>query len=145
MDIEYIITAVVSSVTAAGGMQAFRYVKENKQKMKSEVIKEDATAGSEMLGLLRETSGFFKELVTGLKESIKEKDETIKLFEERFKGYEESQSKQEKRIKNLTVVVKKVLLNKDYAEGHLCKVRDCALREPALGTYKTENPIIEGE
>ncbi|BEG98097.1 hypothetical protein [Bacteroides sedimenti] len=150
MDWGYIITTLSGLVLGTGGLATFLYFKENKSKAESEALKEDASAGLEMLNLMRETTAFFNTTIEGLRLSNSQKDTAISDLTIRLDSLEKSNKQltysttsQQRQIKGLTAVVKKLVGSKDYAERHLCLVKDCTLRKPELGTYRTETPEIE--
>lgn len=146
-----VIISVLSGVSLAGVSGSIFFYRENKKKAKAEAAqavstakKEDASAATELLGVLTGTKEFMEEINAYSKEAtrqllltVQEKDKQIAELTKKVNEMSILLSEQQRKIEGLQRTVKQEISLRKEAESYKCYVEDCKMRQPPK-SYKKE-------
>lgn len=128
MNWEYIVTAVISLVS--GGTITGLYLRKQ-------------TEGSATAGVVKESMEALKsalETLTSQQDvfaiTIKSKDDEIVALKEQIKELNLRVAENERKLAGMQRIIENEIRLRKEAEGNICFVTDCEMREPKLGTYK---------
>jgi hypothetical protein len=146
--------ALLSSFVGGGALGGFISNvinrKENKRIKKSEAIqkealakKEDASAATEMMGLLERTVAHMERMNTynegnaeSLLKMVRERDQLNDRLKRDLELLQLQRTEDHRRITGLEKTVERELTWRQDGDYHYCTVRDCGLRKPPMGTFK---------
>jgi chromosome segregation ATPase len=128
MNWEYIVTAVISLVS--GGTITGLYLRKQ-------------TEGSATAGVVKESMEALKsalETLTSQQEvfatTIKSKDDEIVILKDQIKELNLRVAENERKLAGMQRTIENEIRLRKEAEGNICFVSGCELRQPRLGTYK---------
>jgi chromosome segregation ATPase len=128
MNWEYIVTAVISLVS--GGTITGLYLRKQ-------------TEGSATAGVVKESMEALKsalETLTSQQDvfaiTIKSKDDEIVLLKDQVKELNLRVAENERKVAGMQRTIENEIRLRKEAEGNICFVSGCELRQPKLGTYK---------
>ena len=154
LSINYELFAILTSVAgggALGGLISFVFNrKENKRIKKSEAVqseatakREDASAASEMMGLLERTVSHMERMNSynetnseSLLNMVREKDQLNDRLIKDLELLQLHRTEDHRRITGLEKTVERELEWRKESDFHFCSITGCDLREPPLGTLK---------
>ena len=154
LSINYELVAILTSVAgggALGGLISFVFNrKENKRIKKSEAVqseatakREDASAASEMMGLLERTVSHMERMNSynetnseSLLKMVSEKDQLNDRLIKDLELLQLNRTEDHRRITGLEKTVERELEWRKESDFHFCSITGCELREPPLGTLK---------
>lgn len=124
--------------------------KENKRIRKSEAVqkeaqakKEDASAATEMMGLLERTVAHMERMNTynetnaeSLLNMVRERDQLNDRLKRDLELLQLQRTEDHRRITGLEKRMARELTWRKDSDRHYCAVEDCELRVPPLGTFK---------
>jgi predicted nucleic acid-binding Zn-ribbon protein len=128
MNWEYIVTAVISLVS--GGTITGLYLRKQ-------------TEGSATAGVVKESMEALKsalETLTSQQDvfaiTLKSKDDEIVALKDQIKELNLRVAENERKLAGMQRTIENEIRLRKEAEGNICFVSDCEMREPKLGTYK---------
>ena len=154
LSINYELFATISSVAgggALGGIISFFFNrKENRRIKRSEAIqseatakREDASAASEMMGLLERTVSHMERMNSynetnseSLLNMVREKDQLNDRLIKDLELLQLHRTEDHRRITGLEKTVERELEWRKESDFHFCSITACELREPPLGTLR---------
>ena len=154
LNINYELLAMLTSVAgggALGGLISFVFNrKENKRIKRSEAVqseatakREDASAASEMMGLLERTVSHMERMNSynetnseSLLNMVREKDQLNDRLIKDLELLQLHRTEDHRRITGLEKTVERELEWRKESDFHFCSITGCDLREPPLGTLK---------
>ena len=154
LNINHELVAILTSVAgggALGGLISFVFNrKENKRIKKSEAVqseatakREDASAASEMMGLLERTVSHMERMNSynetnseSLLKMVSEKDYLNDRLIKDLELLQLQRTEDHRRITGLEKTVERELEWRKESDFHFCSITGCDLREPPLGTLK---------
>ena len=154
LSINYELVAILTSVAgggALGGLISFVFNrKENKRIKKSEAVqseatakREDASAASEMMGLLERTVSHMERMNSynetnseSLLKMVSEKDQLNDRLIKDLELLQLHRTEDHRRITGLEKTVERELEWRKESDFHFCSITGCDLREPPLGTLR---------
>ena len=154
LSINYELVATITSIAgggALGGLISFVFNrKENKRIKKSEAVqseatakREDASAASEMMGLLERTVSHMERMNSynetnseSLLKMVSEKDQLNDRLIKDLELLQLQRTEDHRRITGLEKTVERELEWRKESDFHYCSITGCELREPPLGTLK---------
>ena len=154
LSINYELVAILTSVAgggALGGLISFVFNrKENKRIKKSEAVqseatakREDASAASEMMGLLERTVSHMERMNSynetnseSLLKMVSEKDQLNDRLIKDLELLQLHRTEDHRRITGLEKTIERELEWRKESDFHFCSITGCDLREPPLGTLK---------
>ena len=154
LSINYELVAILTSVAgggALGGLISFVFNrKENKRIKKSEAVqseatakREDASAASEMMGLLERTVSHMERMNSynetnseSLLKMVSEKDQLNDWLIKDLELLQLHRTEDHRRITGLEKTVERELEWRKESDFHFCSIIGCDLREPPLGTLR---------
>lgn len=154
LSVNYELLAILSSLAgggALGGLISFFYNrKENRRIKKSEAVqseasakREDASAASEMMGLLERTVAHMEKMNSynesnseSLLNMVREKDILNDRLIKDLELLQLHRTEDNRRITGLEKKVERELKRRKESDFHFCSITDCDLREPPLGTLR---------
>ena len=154
LSINYELVAILTSVAgggALGGLISFVFNrKENKRIKKSEAVqseatakREDASAASEMMGLLERTVSHMERMNSynetnseSLLNMVREKDQLNDRLIKDLELLQLHRTEDHRRITGLEKTVERELEWRKESDFHFCSITDCDLREPPLGMLR---------
>ena len=154
LSINYELLAMLTSVaggSALGGLISFVFNrKENKRIKRSEAVqseatakREDASAASEMMGLLERTVSHMERMNSynetnseSLLNMVREKDQLNDRLIKDLELLQLHRTEDHRRITGLEKTVERELEWREESDFHFCSITDCDLREPPLGTLR---------
>ena len=154
LSINYELFATISSVAgggALGGIISFFFNrKENRRIKRSEAIqseatakREDASAASEMMGLLERTVAHMERMNSynetnseSLLNMVREKDQLNDRLIKDLELLQLHRTEDHRRITGLEKTVERELEWRKESDFHFCSITGCELREPPLGTLR---------
>ena len=154
LSINYELVAILTSVAgggALGGLISFVFNrKENKRIKKSEAVqseatakREDASAASEMMGLLERTVSHMERMNSynetnseSLLKMVSEKDQLNDRLIKDLELLQLHRTEDHRRITGLEKTVERELEWRKESDFHFCSITGCELREPPLGTLR---------
>ena len=134
-----------------GGLISFVFNrKENKRIKKSEAVqseatakREDASAASEMMGLLERTVSHMERMNSynetnseSLLKMVSEKDQLNDRLIKDLELLQLHRTEDHRRITGLEKTVERELEWREESDFHFCSITGCELREPPLGTLR---------
>ncbi len=153
LNINYELFATISSVAgggALGGIISFFFNrKENRRIKRSEAIqseatakREDASAASEMMGLLERTVAHMERMNSynetnseSLLKMVSEKDHLNDRLIKDLQLLQLQRTEDNRRITGLEKTVERELEWRKESDFHYCSVINCELRKPPFGTF----------
>jgi chromosome segregation ATPase len=130
MNWEYIVTAVISLVS--GGTITGLYLrKQTEGSATAGVVKESMEALKSALETLTSQQNVFA--VT-----LKSKDDEIAALKDQIKELNLRVAENERKLAGMQRTIENEIRLRKEAEGNICFVSGCELRQPRLGTYKKE-------
>lgn len=154
LSINYELVATITSIAgggALGGLISFVFNrKENKRIKKSEAVqseatakREDASAASEMMGLLERTVSHMERMNSynetnseSLLKMVSEKDQLNDRLIKDLELLQLHRTEDHRRITGLEKTVERELEWRKESDFHFCSITGCELREPPLGTLR---------
>lgn len=154
LNINYELIGTISTILGGGALGGFisRIVnrKEIRRIKKSEAIqseamakREDASAASEMMGLLERTVAHMEKMNSynetnseSLLKMVREKDSINNKLKKDLEFLQLQRTEDHRRITGLEKIVKRELSWRKDADYHYCKIIDCNIRKPPIGSYK---------
>ena len=154
LSINYELVATITSIAgggALGGLISFVFNrKENKRIKKSEAVqseatakREDASAASEMMGLLERTVSHMERMNSynetnseSLLKMVSEKDQLNDRLIKDLELLQLQRTEDHRRITGLEKTVERELEWRKESDFHFCSITGCELREPPLGTLR---------
>ena len=154
LSINYELVATITSIAgggALGGLISFVFNrKENKRIKKSEAVqseatakREDASAASEMMGLLERTVSHMERMNSynetnseSLLKMVSEKDQLNDRLIKDLELLQLQRTEDHRRITGLEKTVERELEWRKESDFHFCSITGCDLREPPLGTLR---------
>jgi hypothetical protein len=146
--------AVLSSFMGGGALGGFISNvinrKENRRIKRSEAIqmeaiakREDASAATEMMGLLERTVAHMERMNTyneghaeSLLKMVQERDMLIDRLKRDMELLQLHRTEDNRRIRGLEKTVERELSWRKDGDFHYCTVKECKLRKPPIGTFK---------
>lgn len=92
-----------------------------------------------MLNFTKEYQKFAAEMFQNFQDVISKKDEVILENKRKLCDLEEKINEHTKKIKHITQILSFEQTKRKYAEKNICLVKDCELRVPKRGQFKTED------
>jgi hypothetical protein len=156
LNINYELIGTISTILGGGALGGFisRIVnrKEIRRIKKSEAIqseamakREDASAASEMMGLLERTVAHMEKMNSynetnseSLLKMVREKDSINDRLIKDMEFLQLQRTEDHRRITGLEKVVKRELEWRKDSDYHYCSVVDCEVRKPPFGTFKRD-------
>ncbi len=139
-----IIIAIIGLFTV-GGAGVFFFYRANKGAATADAIQKAADAMNKMLEGVDNQQGFFNKIIDQKNDMIDKLNEIISSNEERIANNNRLISEQSyhlathaRQLKGLQREIEK----KVKAERLICFNEDCEIREPKLGTYKTDTHYV---
>ena len=154
LNINYELVATITSIAgggALGGIISFFFNrKENKRIKKSEAVqseatakREDASAASEMMGLLERTVSHMERMNSynetnseSLLKMVSEKDQLNDRLIKDLELLQLHRTEDHRRITGLEKTIERELEWRKESDFHFCSITGCDLREPPLGTLR---------
>ena len=154
LSINYELLAMLTSVAGGGalnGLISFVFNrKENKRIKRSEAVqseatakREDASAASEMMGLLERTVAHMERMNSynetnseSLLNMVREKDQLNDRLIKDLELLQLHRTEDHRRITGLEKTIERELEWRKESDFHFCSITGCDLREPPLGTLK---------
>ena len=154
LSINYELVATITSIAgggALGGLISFVFNrKENKRIKKSEAVqseatakREDASAASEMMGLLERTVSHMERMNSynetnseSLLNMVREKDQLNDRLIKDLELLQLHRTEDHRRITGLEKTIERELEWRKESDFHFCSITGCELREPPLGTLR---------
>ena len=154
LKIDYELLATISSIAGGGALGGlisfFINRKENRRIKLSEAVqseamakREDASAASEMMGLLERTVSHMEKMNSynesnseSLLKMVSEKDSINDKLIKDLELLQLQRSEDHRRITGLEKTVAREIEWRKDSDFHYCKIINCQLRKPPLGTYK---------
>ena len=135
-----LLTSLISTIILGGGtiFTFFLFLKQRKKKEDSEVINSDASAAANMLDFTDKLQDFSTKMVINYQEALDKKEEVILEHQKKLIELEAKVEEHSKKIKNLTLNLVGEHRRKIYAEKFICLNENCGIRQPKIGTFKTE-------
>jgi predicted nucleic acid-binding Zn-ribbon protein len=128
MNWEYIVTAVISLVS--GGTITGLYLrKQTEGSATAGVVKESMEALKSALETLTSQQDVFAIM-------LKSKDDEIVALKDQIKELNLRVAENERKLAGMQRTIENEIRLRKEAEGNICFVSDCEMREPKLGTYK---------
>jgi hypothetical protein len=156
LNINYELIGTISTILGGGALGGFisRIVnrKEIRRIKKSEAIqseamakREDASAATEMMGLLERTVAHMEKMNSynetnseSLLKMVREKDSINDRLIKDMEFLQLQRTEDHRRITGLEKVVKRELEWRKDSDYHYCSVVDCEVRRPPIGTFKRD-------
>lgn len=156
LNINYELIGTISTILGGGALGGFisRIVnrKEIRRIKKSEAIqseamakREDASAATEMMGLLERTVAHMEKMNSynetnseSLLKMVREKDSINDRLIKDMEFLQLQRTEDHRRITGLEKVVKRELEWRKDSDYHYCSVVDCEVRKPPFGTFKRD-------
>ena len=156
LNINYELIGTISTILGGGALGGFisRIVnrKEIRRIKKSEAIqseamakREDASAATEMMGLLERTVAHMEKMNSynetnseSLLKMVREKDSINNKLKKDLEFLQLQRTEDHRRITGLEKVVKRELAWRKDSDYHYCSVIDCEIRKPPFGTFKRD-------
>jgi|BioPla2DNA2_1021312.scaffolds.fasta_scaffold49432_2 hypothetical protein len=156
LNINYELIGTISTILGGGALGGFisRIVnrKEIRRIKKSEAIqseamakREDASAASEMMGLLERTVAHMEKMNSynetnseSLLKMVREKDSINDRLIKDMEFLQLQRTEDHRRITGLEKIVKRELEWRKDSDYHYCSVVDCEVRKPPFGTFKRD-------
>ena len=156
LNINYELIGTISTILGGGALGGFisRIVnrKEIRRIKKSEAIqseamakREDASAASEMMGLLERTVAHMEKMNSynetnseSLLKMVREKDSINDRLIKDMEFLQLQRTEDHRRITGLEKIVKRELEWRKDSDYHYCSVIDCEVRKPPFGTFKRD-------
>ncbi|CEA17010.1 hypothetical protein ING2E5B_2283 [Fermentimonas caenicola] len=156
LNINYELIGTISTILGGGALGGFisRIVnrKEIRRIKKSEAIqseamakREDASAASEMMGLLERTVAHMEKMNSynetnseSLLKMVREKDSINNKLKKDLEFLQLQRTEDHRRITGLEKIVKRELEWRKDSDYHYCSVVDCEVRKPPFGTFKRD-------
>jgi len=156
LNINYELIGTISTILGGGALGGFisRILnrKEIRRIKKSEAIqseamakREDASAASEMMGLLERTVAHMERMNSynetnseSLLKMVREKDSINDRLIKDMEFLQLQRTEDHRRITGLEKVVKRELEWRKDSDYHYCSVVDCEVRKPPFGTFKRD-------
>jgi len=156
LNINYELIGTISTILGGGALGGFisRIVnrKEIRRIKKSEAIqseamakREDASAATEMMGLLERTVAHMEKMNSynetnseSLLKMVREKDSINDRLIKDMEFLQLQRTEDHRRITGLEKVVKRELEWRKDSDYHYCSVIDCEVRKPPFGTFKRD-------
>lgn len=145
--------ALLSSFVGGGALGGFisnvMNRKENRRIKRSEAVqmealakKEDASAATEMMGLLERTVAHMERMNTyneghaeSLLRMVQERDRLNNRLKRDLELLQLQRTEDNRRITGLEKTVERELLWRKDGDFHYCTVKECNLRKPPIGTF----------
>ncbi|HBB01259.1 MAG TPA: hypothetical protein DCZ19_09365 [Porphyromonadaceae bacterium] len=146
--------ALLSSFMGGGALGGFISNvinrKENKRIKKSEAVqkealarREDASAATEMMGLLERTVAHMERMNTynesnaeSLLNMVRDRDKLNDKLKRDLELLQLQRTEDHRRITGLEKTVERELTWRQDGDYHYCVVKDCEMRKPTMGTFK---------
>lgn len=146
--------ALLSSFMGGGALGGFISNvinrKENKRIKKSEAVqkealarREDASAATEMMGLLERTVAHMERMNTynesnseSLLNMVRDRDKLNDKLKRDLELLQLQRTEDHRRITGLEKTVERELTWRQDSDYHYCVVKDCEMRKPTMGTFK---------
>lgn len=156
LNINYELIGTISTILGGGALGGFisRILnrKEIRRIKKSEAIqseamakREDASAASEMMGLLERTVAHMEKMNSynetnseSLLKMVREKDSINDRLIKDMEFLQLQRTEDHRRITGLEKIVKRELEWRKDSDYHYCSVVDCEVRKPPFGTFKRD-------
>jgi hypothetical protein len=156
LNINYELIGTISTILGGGALGGFisRIVnrKEIRRIKKSEAIqseamakREDASAATEMMGLLERTVAHMEKMNSynetnseSLLKMVREKDSINDRLIKDMEFLQLQRTEDHRRITGLEKIVKRELEWRKDSDYHYCSVVDCEVRKPPFGTFKRD-------
>jgi hypothetical protein len=156
LNINYELIGTISTILGGGALGGFisRIVnrKEIRRIKMSEAIqseamakREDASAASEMMGLLERTVAHMEKMNSynetnseSLLKMVREKDSINDRLIKDMEFLQLQRTEDHRRITGLEKIVKRELEWRKDSDYHYCSVVDCEVRKPPFGTFKRD-------
>ena len=154
LQINYELLGVISSIAGSGALGGFVSTLINRKEIrrikKSEAVqseatakREDASAASEMMGLLERTVAHMEKMNSynetnseSLLKMVREKDSINDRLIKDMEFLQLQRTEDHRRITGLEKVVKRELEWRKDSDYHYCSVIDCEVRKPPIGSFK---------
>ena len=156
LNINYELLGTISTIAGGGALGGFISTMINRKEIrrikKSEAIqseamakREDASAATEMMGLLERTVAHMEKMNSynetnseSLLKMVREKDSINNKLKKDLEFLQLQRTEDHRRITGLEKIVKRELSWRKDADYHYCSVIDCEVRKPPLGTLRRE-------
>ena len=156
LKINYELLGTISTIAGGGALGGFISTMVNRKEIrrikKSEAVqseatakKEDASAASEMMGLLERTVAHMEKMNSynetnseSLLKMVREKDSINDRLIKDMEFLQLQRTEDHRRITGLEKVVKRELEWRKDSDYHYCSVIDCEVRKPPFGTFKRD-------
>ncbi len=125
------IAAAIGIIGGIGGIGTILYWRQNKGSATAGVVKESMDALKSALETLTSQQEVFA--IT-----IKSKDDEIVSLKDQVKELSLRVAENERKVAGMQRAIDNEIRLRKEAEGNICFVSDCELREPKLGTYKAK-------
>lgn len=153
LEINYELLGAVSSVIGGGALAGFISMLVNRKEIrrikKSEAVqseavakKEDASAASEMMGLLERTVAHMEKMNSynetnseSLLRMVSDKDVINEKLKKDLELLQLQRTEDHRRIVGLEKTVERELIWRKDSDYHFCEIINCRLRKPPLGTF----------
>src|SRR5690554_4713967 len=150
MDLLFSLSSFIGGGAFGGFISTVINRKENRRIKKSEAIqseatakREDASAATEMMGLLERTVAHMEKMNSynetnseSLLKMVREKDSINNKLKKDLEFLQLQRTEDHRRITGLEKIVKRELSWRKDADYHYCKIVDCNIRKPPIGSYK---------
>lgn len=145
-------TTIITLVSGGLGSLAtfFLFLRQRTKKENSDVVDKDASAATNMLDFTDKYQDFTVKMIDNYQKAISDKDEALNRCNETILQNQKKLMELEQIIQNHGTKIRNISLSligeqrkKQYAEQNICLVKDCNLRQPSMGTFKTEDVIDE--
>jgi hypothetical protein len=156
LKINYELLGTISTIAGGGALAGFISTMVNRKEIrrikKSEAVqseatakREDASAASEMMGLLERTVAHMEKMNSynetnseSLLKMVREKDSINDRLIKDMEFLQLQRTEDHRRITGLEKVVKRELNWRKDSDYHYCSVIDCEVRKPPFGTFKRD-------
>lgn len=155
MDLLFSLSSFIGGGAFGGFISTIINRKENRRIKKSEAVqseatakREDASAATEMMGLLERTVAHMEKMNSynesnseSLLKMVREKDSINDKLIKDIELLQLQRTEDHRRITGLEKTVKRELEWRKNSDNHYCSIIDCKLRKPPFGTFKSEMKI----
>lgn len=145
MDWSGLVNTVITLVVSMGGFGVLLFYRETKGSKQSSTINELLVSLNEMGTSFKEAQRQNNEYINELLVMINEKNvmnaDNLRKFEQydreaRERDYEIAELK--RKNKGLEIKISQLMQAKEHSEMYYCTNRECELREPKFGTFKSK-------
>lgn len=146
MDWGVTISMLIGAIVSGSGVSWIFIMRENKFKSKGDALTVGQDAMTKMLENIKQQQETFNGIIETKDKLIEQQRGLIEGYKtmleeanQKMRALEYKVSENERKVAGMQKIIDNEVKLRRIAEDNICFVNDCDLRQPKLGTYKSEN------